>query len=319
VLGGPKRLVVGGRPEPDPVDLERRTIQHEEQGPPVARPEGRELRAGPAGEARERAPIQRIGPEVTALALNGRSEGPPVGREAHALIATQVADSLFVNPTQFGPNEDLARYPRDSERDRRLLENAGCDLLFAPDPEEMYPTGFETIVDAGSVAAPLEGERRPGHFRGVCTVVLKLLNVVQPHRAYFGQKDAQQLAGLRRLVADLDVPVALVGCPTVREPDWLALSSRNSYLTPEERRAAPVLYRARTAARDRWLAGERDADALRRVMRDILDAEPLARADCVSVAHADTLRELSRADAPALLSMAVFLGKARLIDNVRLE
>jgi pantoate--beta-alanine ligase len=230
-----------------------------------------------------------------------------------------VAASLFVNPTQFGPSEDLARYPRDFERDRRLLEAAGCDLLFAPEPPEMYPAGFDTFVDVGPVAAPLEGERRPGHFRGVATVVLKLLNVVQPHRAYFGQKDAQQLAVLRKLVADLDVPVALVACPTVREPDGLALSSRNSYLTPEERRAAPVLHRALTAARERWLAGERDADALRQAMRDVLDAEPLARTDYVSVAHADTLQELSRAEPPALLSMAVFLGKARLIDNVRLE
>jgi pantoate--beta-alanine ligase len=233
--------------------------------------------------------------------------------------SSAVAASLFVNPTQFGPNEDLALYPRDFEKDRGLLEDAGCDLLFAPDPAEMYPTAFETFVDVGSVAAPLEGERRPGHFHGVATVVLKLLNVVQPHRAYFGQKDAQQLAVLRRLVADLDVPVVLVACPTVREPDGLALSSRNRYLTPDERRAAPVLYRALTAARDRWLAHERDAEALRRMMRDVLDAEPLARTDYVSVAHGDTLRELARADPPALLSMAVFLGKARLIDNVRLE
>jgi pantoate--beta-alanine ligase len=230
-----------------------------------------------------------------------------------------VAASLFVNPTQFGPREDLARYPRNFDRDRDLLEKAGCDLLFAPEPAEMYPPGFEAAVDAGSVAHPLEGQRRPGHFRGVATVVLKLLNVTRPDRAYFGQKDAQQLAVLRKMVADLNVPVELVACPTVREADGLALSSRNSYLTPEERRAAPVLYRALTAARDRWAAGERDADTLRRAMQDVLAAEPLANVDYVSVADAVTLRELSRVEAPALLSMAVFLGKARLIDNVGLE
>jgi pantoate--beta-alanine ligase len=239
--------------------------------------------------------------------------------ERARLENTAVAASLFVNPTQFGPSEDLARYPRDFGRDRELLEKAGCDLLFAPEPDEMYPAEAETFVDVGSVSQPLEGERRPGHFRGVATVVLKLLNIVQPHRVYFGQKDAQQLAVLRRMVADLDVAVDLVACPTVREADGLALSSRNSYLTPEERRAAPVLYRALSAARDQWLAGERDADALRRTMRRVLDAEPRARVDYVSVADAATLRELSRAEGVALLSMAVFMGRARLIDNLRLE
>jgi pantoate--beta-alanine ligase len=230
-----------------------------------------------------------------------------------------VVASLFVNPTQFGPTEDLARYPRDFDRDRDLIEKAGCDLLFAPEPDEMYPPGFETSIDVGSVAHPLEGERRPGHFRGVATVVLKLVNIVQPHRAYFGQKDAQQLAVLRRTMADLDVPIEIVACPTVRETDGLALSSRNAYLTPEGRRAAPVLHRALCAARDTWLAGERDAERLRRTMRDVLDAEPLARPDYVSVADAVTLRELSRVDGPALLSMAVVVGLARLIDNVRLD
>lgn len=230
-----------------------------------------------------------------------------------------VVASLFVNPTQFGPSEDLARYPRDFARDRDQLESAGCDLLFAPEADEMYPLGCEAAVDVGSVSLPLEGQRRPGHFRGVATVVLKLFNIVQPRRAYFGQKDAQQLAVLRRMVEDLDVPVELVACPTVREADGLALSSRNSYLTPEERLAAPVLYRALSAARDRWLAGERDAETLRVTMKAALDAEPLARTDYVSVADRETLRELSHLDGPALLSMAVFLGKARLIDNVVLD
>lgn len=234
-------------------------------------------------------------------------------RENEAVVA-----SVFVNPTQFGPTEDLARYPRDLERDTRMLVQAGCDLLFAPPPEEMYPSGFETFVDVGSVAAPLEGERRPGHFRGVATVVLKLFGIVQPHRAYFGEKDAQQLAEIRRLVRDLDVPVEVIGCPTVREPDGLALSSRNTYLSAEQRHAAPVLHRALTAARERWAGGERDGEVLRRAMADVLAAEPLARVDYVSVADPDTLRECSTAAPPVLLSLAVFLGRTRLIDSLRL-
>jgi pantoate--beta-alanine ligase len=227
-----------------------------------------------------------------------------------------VVTSLFVNPTQFGPQEDLARYPRDLDRDRALLSAAGCDLLFAPTVADMYPHGTETTVDVGSVAQPLEGERRPGHFRGVATVVLKLLHIVQPTRAYFGQKDAQQLGVIRRMVRDLNVPVEIVGCPTVREPDGLALSSRNSYLDPEDRRAAPVLNRALQAARTAWEAGERRADALRDAMARVLAAEPRARVDYVSVADPLTFRELDVLEGPALLSMAVFVGRARLIDNL---
>ncbi|HET8645481.1 MAG TPA: pantoate--beta-alanine ligase [Vicinamibacteria bacterium] len=231
----------------------------------------------------------------------------------------RVAASVFVNPTQFGPGEDLARYPRDLERDRRLLEDAGCDLLFAPAPEEMYPPAFASVVDPGPVAAPLEGERRPGHFRGVATVVLKLLGVFTPTRAYFGEKDAQQLAVIRRVVADLDLPVQVVGCPTVREPDGLAMSSRNSYLDAEHRRAAPVLYRALTAAREAVRAGERDAEALRAVMRGAIGGEPLARLDYAAVADPDTFRELDRIEGPALALLAVRVGPARLIDNLRLD
>src|SRR5262245_3996492 len=204
-----------------------------------------------------------------------------------------VAASIFVNPKQFGPAEDLARYPRDLDRDKDLLARAGCDLLFAPAAEEIYPDGFETYVDVGSVAAPLEGERRPGHFRGVGTVVLKLFGIFQPSRAYFGQKDAQQLAVIRTLVRDLDVPVNVVACPTVRELDGLAMSSSNSYLGVEERRAAAVLYRALSAAESRWRAGERDAQVLRSAMAAVLDSEPLARTDYVSVADPNTLGELT--------------------------
>jgi pantoate--beta-alanine ligase len=230
-----------------------------------------------------------------------------------------VAASLFVNPTQFGPKEDLSTYPRDPERDRALLEEAGCDLLFAPASEEMYPKGFRTFVDVGPIATPLEGERRPGHFRGVATVVMKLFGIFQPDRAYFGQKDAQQLAVIRKMVRDLDLPVEVVGCPIVREPDGLAMSSRNSYLTPAERRAAPVLHRALCTAHDRFLSGVRDADSLRETMRAVLDEEPLARTDYVSAADPATLREVAQVDGPVLLSLAVFLGKARLIDNLLLD
>src|SRR5687768_12106697 len=205
-----------------------------------------------------------------------------------------VAASIFVNPTQFGPKEDFAAYPRDFDRDAALLEAAGCDVVFAPEVAEMYPAGAGTLVDVGPVSSPLEGERRPDHFRGVATVVLKLLNIVQPTRAYFGQKDAQQLGVIRKLVRDLDVPVDVVGCPTVREGDGLAMSSRNSYLDADQRRAAPVLYRALQSARDAWQKGERDAEALRRRMREVLGAEPLARVDYVSVANPVTFAELDR-------------------------
>lgn len=232
---------------------------------------------------------------------------------------TAVVASVFVNPTQFGPHEDLSRYPRDLERDQRLLATAGCDLLFAPSAAEVYPPGCASFVDVGPLAEPLEGARRPGHFRGVATVVLKLFGMVQPTRAYFGAKDAQQLAVIRRLVRDLNVPVAVVGCATVRDADGLALSSRNSYLSPTERAAAPVLYRALRAAEAAWRDGERDAGRLRATMQAMLAGEPLAHVDYVSVADPESLRELERADGAALLSLAVRVGPARLIDNLVLD
>ena len=231
----------------------------------------------------------------------------------------RVAATIFVNPTQFGPSEDLGSYPRDLQRDTRLLEEAGCDLLFTPAVEEVYPAGFATAIDVGPIASPLEGSRRPGHFRGVATVVMKLFGIFQPDRAYFGQKDAQQLAVIRRLVRDLNVPVDIRGCPTVREADGLAMSSRNSYLGPEERRAATVLYRALTAAREARRGGEHDAEVLRGIMRAALTGEPLARVDYVSIADPDTLEELTGVEGSALASMAVFIGRARLIDNLRLD
>jgi pantoate--beta-alanine ligase len=230
-----------------------------------------------------------------------------------------VAVSIFVNPAQFGPSEDLAAYPRDPDRDLTMLREAGVDLVFMPPPEEVYPPGFETWITPGSVAEPLEGAARPGHFRGVATVVLKLFNIVQPDRAYFGQKDAQQLRVIRRMVRDLNVPVEVVGMPIVREPDGLALSSRNVYLNPEERQAALVLSRALRCGEQLWSRGETSADAIRKAMADLIVAEPLAKIDYVSLADPETLRELDRAARSALASLAVRVGRARLIDNVLLE
>jgi pantoate--beta-alanine ligase len=229
-----------------------------------------------------------------------------------------VAASIFVNPAQFAPHEDLSRYPRDLDRDRALLGSAGVDLLFAPAAEEMYPTGFSTAVDVAGPALRLEGDRRPGHFRGVATVVLKLLSLMAPDRAYFGQKDAQQLAVVRRMARDLDLPVAIVGCPTVREPDGLALSSRNVYLGPDDRRAASVLHRALALATALWAAGERDADALRRAILEVLGAETRARIDYAVIVDPETLAEASGRCGTALAALAVFFGTTRLIDNTLL-
>jgi pantoate--beta-alanine ligase len=228
---------------------------------------------------------------------------------------TSVAVSIFVNPTQFGPNEDLDAYPRDMQHDLHLLESLGVDLVWTPTPEIMYPDGYQTWVQVEALTESLEGARRPGHFRGVTTVVAKLFNGVQPARAYFGQKDAQQAAVIRRMARDLNFPLEVVVCPTVREPDGLAMSSRNAYLNPEQRRAATVLYRALSAAKGAYEAGERDAEALRTLMRETLAAEPLAEMQYVSCADYDTLQEMGTIRSKALLSMAVFVGKTRLIDN----
>jgi pantoate--beta-alanine ligase len=227
-----------------------------------------------------------------------------------------VAVSIFVNPTQFGPTEDLAAYPRDLPGDLARLEAAGVDLVWTPPPEVMYPPGFQTWVTVENVSQGLEGERRPGHFRGVATVVTKLFHAFQPQKAYFGQKDAQQAAVIRRLTADLDFPVEIVVCPTVREADGLAMSSRNAYLDPAERRAATVLYRALEAARLAHAAGERQAERLRRVMQSVLAEEPRVKVQYVSVADPDALNELDGRAERALLSMAVYIGKTRLIDNM---
>ncbi len=232
---------------------------------------------------------------------------------------TVVAASIFVNPAQFGPNEDLAAYPRDLERDMAMLEEAGCDLLFHPSPEEIYPPPEQDVyVVPGEIAARLEGAARPVHFRGVATVVLKLFNIVQPDRSYLGQKDGQQVAVVRRMMRDLNVPGELVVGPTVREPDGLAMSSRNTYLTTKERKAASVVYRALCAARDLYRSGEARAVVLRDAMRATLESEPLvASIDYVSIADPLTMAE-AEGDVPegAMASTAIRMGKTRLLDNV---
>ncbi|MDP9313130.1 MAG: pantoate--beta-alanine ligase [Chloroflexota bacterium] len=232
---------------------------------------------------------------------------------------SHVAVSIFVNPTQFGPNEDLARYPRDLPRDLELLQAAGVELVFAPAVAEMYPADFGTYVEVQNVTAPLEGARRPGHFRGVATVVCKLFNIVGADRAYFGQKDAQQTVVIRQMVRDLNLPVEIVVVPTVREADGLAKSSRNVYLDPAQRAAAPVLWRALQHAAQLYEQGENDAEPLRRALHQVLAQESLAQVEYVSAADPHTLMEI---EGPirrgALLSLAVRFGATRLIDNVTL-
>jgi pantoate--beta-alanine ligase len=227
----------------------------------------------------------------------------------------RVVASIFVNPTQFGPNEDLAKYPRDLPRDLDLLDAAGVDLVWTPTAEVMYPSGFQTWVQVEALTLRLEGEIRPTHFRGVTTVVAKLFNAVGPDKAYFGQKDAQQAAVVRRMIKDLDFPIEIVVCPTLREADGLAMSSRNTYLNPAERRAATVLFRALSAAKSAYDSGERAAEKLRVIVRGIVASEPLAKLQYVSCADYDSLEELESVRGRALISMAVFMGKSRLIDN----
>jgi pantoate--beta-alanine ligase len=239
-------------------------------------------------------------------------------RRARSECASLVA-SIFVNPSQFGPGEDLAAYPRDLPRDLALLESAGVDLAWAPTVEVMYPPGFQTWVTVDQVTRPLEGEHRPGHFRGVATVVAKLFNSVRPQKAYFGQKDAQQVVVIRRMTQDLNFQLEIVVCPTVRAPDGLALSSRNTYLNSAERQAAPVLYRALMAAQRAYQAGERQAAVLRQIVSETIAAEPLAHLQYVSAADPATLIELQGPVQKVLLSLAVYFGKTRLIDNTLLE
>jgi pantoate--beta-alanine ligase len=227
--------------------------------------------------------------------------------------------SIFVNPSQFGPKEDLSSYPRDIPRDLRMLESAGADVVFVPPAPEVYPPHFSTWVVVEKVTDRLEGAVRPGHFRGVATVCNKLFNIVEPTKAYFGQKDAQQCVVIKRMVADLDMNLEIVICPTVREPDGLAMSSRNVYLQPDERKAALVLSKSLALARDLFAGGERDAEKVRQAMIAFIKKEPLAVIDYVSIADTETLEELVRIQPPALVSLVVKIGKPRLLDNTILS
>lgn len=227
-----------------------------------------------------------------------------------------VGVSIFVNPSQFGPGEDYESYPRDEERDLKLLRSAAVDVVWLPQVVDLYPETFQTWVEVEEVTRRLEGAHRPGHFRGVTTIVAKLFHAFGPQRAYFGQKDAQQLVVIRRMVADLSFPLEVVSCPTVREPDGLALSSRNSYLDERERAAATVLIRALRSAVRAHKGGVRQADKLRERMEEVLAEQPLAKVEYVSIADPVTLEELEGEVDTALLSMAVYFGSTRLIDNM---
>jgi len=230
-----------------------------------------------------------------------------------------VIASIFVNPKQFGPREDFTKYPRTIEADSEKFSAAGVDLLFLPEAPEIYPARFGTYVNVEGLSDHLEGRSRPGHFRGVATVVLKLLEIVQPNFAYFGRKDAQQVRIISQMVRDLNLDTEIVACPIVREPDGLALSSRNAYLNPEERRAATVLHRALTAAKAELAAGTRDSLRLQTVIRKILEAEPLAAVDYAEIVDADTFEPVARIARPCYAVLAVFMGKTRLIDNLYFE
>lgn len=230
-----------------------------------------------------------------------------------------VVASIFVNPTQFGPNEDFKAYPRDTERDLAMLRKEITDIVFMPSAEEIYPESFSSWVEVEKITDRLEGSYRPGHFKGVATVVAKLFNIVEPTRAYFGQKDAQQALVIKKMVADLNMNLEVIVAPTVRESDGLAMSSRNIYLNPQERQAAIALFKALTLAQNLWEKGERNAETIRKKMTSLISKEPLAKIEYVSIADAQTLKELSKIDETALASLAVRVGKTRLIDNIVLE
>jgi pantoate--beta-alanine ligase len=238
----------------------------------------------------------------------------------HAREANEITVvSIFVNPAQFGPNEDFDRYPRNYDRDLSLLEKEKTDFVFMPAASEMYPEGYNTWVEVNKVTDRLEGAVRPGHFRGVATIVTKLFNIVKPTRAYFGQKDAQQCVVIKKMIIDLNLDLEMIIVPTVREPDGLAMSSRNVYLNSDERQQAPVLYRALSTAHVMWSEGERDSNRLKQSMIKLLQQKNLARVEYISIADGLTLNELEKVEPPAIISLAVRFGKTRLIDNILLE
>jgi len=236
-------------------------------------------------------------------------------KQARAENSVVVA-SIFVNPTQFGPTEDFKTYPRNTERDLALLEKERTDIVFMPSAEEMYPERFGSWVEVEKVTDRLEGSCRPGHFKGMATVVAKLFNIVEPTCAYFGQKDAQQALVIKKIAADLNMNLEVIVTPTVRESDGLAMSSRNVYLNPQERQAAAVLFKALTLAQNLWEKGDRNAERIRQEMTSLISKEPLAKIEYVSIADTETLEELTKINKPALASLAVRIGKTRLIDNV---
>jgi pantoate--beta-alanine ligase len=267
-------------------------------------------------------------------ARGARADGRVIGlvptmgalHEGHTALArrarqecSRVIASVFVNPKQFGPKEDYQKYPRDLEKDAEKLATVGVDALFAPEAADIYPDGFRTYVDVEGISERLEGRSRPGHFRGVSTVVLKLFEIVQPHFAYFGRKDAQQVRIISEMARDLNLDAEIVVCPIVREGDGLALSSRNAYLTAEERKAATVLHRALAAARDELAAGGRDALELQGVMRRIIETQPLTTVDYAVIVSADTFEPMVRVARPCYALLAVFIGRTRLIDNLFIE
>jgi pantoate--beta-alanine ligase len=272
--------------------------------------------------------------EMRARALKWRAQGqkvvlvPTMGyfhrghlslMEYGRTLGDQVVVSLFVNPTQFGPSEDYQQYPRDPERDSALAREVGVDVLYTPSTEAMYPEGYQTYVMVEQLTRGLCGPSRPGHFRGVATVVLKLFNQVQPHAAIFGEKDYQQLQVIKRLAADLDVPVEVVGRPIVREPDGLAMSSRNTYLNPEERRAALCLYRALLAARELVVSGAKSRESILEAVRQIIMSTPHTDIDYAALVHPETLKEVDAIHGEARLALAVRVGKTRLLDNTLLS
>ena len=267
-----------------------------------------------AGEARQEQRVIGLVPTMGALHAGHLALVERARKECSPVYA-----SIFLNPTQFGPNEDLSKYPRPLEVDLEKLTNAKADGLFLPSAEEIYPAGFSTYVHVEGISERLEGKSRPGHFRGVATVVLKLFEVVQPQYAYFGRKDAQQVRIIQKMVRDLNLDVELVVCPTVREADGLALSSRNAYLGAEERNASTVLYRALQAARKELAAGVRDALQLQRTMRKVLASEPRAHADYAEIVDAESFEPVVRVSRRCYALLAVYLGKTRLIDNMLIE
>lgn len=274
--------------------------------------------------------VEQVREEVRSWRKEGLSVGlvPTMGflHEGHKSLIDKAVEendkvvvSVFVNPTQFGPNEDFESYPRDMEKDAALCEGAGAALIFHPEPSDMYLDGYSTFVDMDTLTKGLCGKTRPTHFRGVCTVVSKLFNIVCPDKAYFGQKDAQQLAVIKHMVRDLNFGLEIVGCPIIREDDGLAKSSRNTYLNPDERKAATVLNKALTAGKEAVLAGEKDASKVKGIITDIIEKEPLAKIDYVEIVDWNNLEETDCTEGDILTAIAVYIGKTRLIDNFIVE